>query len=193
MKKAVELHNPSVIFANVSWTDDKESSEGYDALIEFIDEQESVHGRTCIVADTRNTSRWYRQKKQECRGDLAFRCNDAAILCELQEWAKEKDSGMPRCVEDLEHEHFVGCLSGIAEAHHLDKCVDAAFAGTEEAEAEGVAQAPIDGVFGPEDEDIDADYEEAIDEEDEMLEELPLPGNPQTEKGEKGKVVAATS
>ena len=27
MKKAVELHNPSAIFANVSWTDDEESSE----------------------------------------------------------------------------------------------------------------------------------------------------------------------
>ena len=99
---------------------------------------------------------------------------------------------MPRCVEDLEHEHFADCLPGIAEAHRLDKCVDAAFAGTEEAEAEGVAQAPIYGVFGPEDEDIDADYEEPIDEEDEMLEELPLPCNPHTEKGEKGKVVAAT-
>jgi hypothetical protein len=119
LRAITDIHNPSVIYANVSWTDDEEHSEGNDRLIEYLDEQENMFGRTVILADTRNNSRWLQQKKHDCRGDLAFRCKEETILCELQEWAKLKDSGVPKCVEDLDDEHFADCLSGIAESHHL--------------------------------------------------------------------------
>ena len=120
-----------------------------------------------------------------CTGDLAFTCNDQAVLSELEGWAQEKDGGVPRCVEDLGKDHFADCLAGIAEAHRIEKCVDAAFVGTDEAKEEGDGQ--IDGIFGPEDEAILLDKEEDYDDEEELLEAMPLPGNPQGEVERKAK------
>lgn len=80
---------------------------------------------------------------------------------------------------------FADYLSGIAEAHHIDKCVDAAFVGAEEASAE--RDKFVDGIFDKEDESIQVDDEEAYDEEDEMLDKIPLPGNPKNERERKEK------
>ena len=61
----------------------------------------------------------------------------------------------------------------------MDKGVDSAFAGTEEAAAE--AEPPIiDAVLGPEDQAF-ADPAELHDDEQDLLEKLPLPGNPTSE------------
>ena len=38
LKNEVELHNPSVIFTHVPWTDDEKTSPGYGKLTEFIAE-----------------------------------------------------------------------------------------------------------------------------------------------------------
>ena len=93
-------------------------------------------GRTCIIADSRHAERWTDLEPTLCKGDLAFHCNDPGITSELTEWAKSRDNGNPRCTDDLTEVPFADVLAGIAESHHLDKCVDAAFAGTEEAAAE---------------------------------------------------------
>ena len=56
-----------------------------------------------------------------------------------------------RCTDDLVELELVDVLEGLAESHHMDRCVDAAFVGTEEAAAE--ADTPgIDCIVGQEDE-----------------------------------------
>jgi hypothetical protein len=119
-----------------------------------------------------------------CRGDLASYCNSPEITKELVEWAKKSDDGdCPRSVEDLQEPQSVEVLAGLAEMHHIDRCVDATFAGTEEAAAE--PEHPIlDGVYSPEDE-ANPDAAEAHDAEQELLEQIPLPGNPESEQARK--------
>ena len=82
------------------------------------------------------------------------------------EWAKEKDNGNPCSIEDLKDTKFADIIGGIAEAHHLDRCVDTAFVGTEEADAEN--QNPIGAIDDPKDEAAQ-ENEEALDEEQDML------------------------
>ena len=110
-------------------------------------------------------------------------CNDPGITSELTEWAKSRDNGNPRCTDDLTEVPFADVLAGLAESHHLDKCVDAAFAGTEEAAAEAEPKI-IDAVYGHEDEGS-ADPADLHDEEQELLEKIPLPGNPTNEQQRK--------
>ena len=81
LKIEVELQNPSVIFATVTWNANDEGSTGHDHLVKFMAEQEDVYGRTCIVADTRHTSRWDPQKQELRRGDLALCGKCQYILC----------------------------------------------------------------------------------------------------------------
>ena len=67
--------------------------------------------------------------------------------------------------------------------------MDAAFAGTEEEAAEG--ESHIDGIFSKEDEgEIDVDDEGDVDDEEEMLEQMPFPGNPVSERERKVKWLA---
>ena len=155
LHRTVEDQDPAVIYLHVPFEDDKVSSPGYDLLKDFTEKQ-MKSGRTCIVADTRHADRWTGVEPTRCRGDLALHCNDQEICSELVEWAKSKDHGYPRCTNDLEEVEFADILAGLAEAHHLDKCVDAAFAGTEEAAAETPL---MDGIFGPEDEGKQDDHE----------------------------------
>ncbi len=179
LKADVDEYSPTVIYAQVSWGEDYQTSPGHDNLIEFMSEQEAK-GTTCIVADSRHTVRWGDRPRTKCVGDLAFQCNDQTVLSELEGWASEKDGYAPRCVEDLGKDHVAECLAGIAEAHHIEKCVDAAFVGTVEAWSECNRQ--TDGIVGPEDEAVKLDKEEDYDDE-EMLEALPLPCRPEKRIG----------
>ena len=92
-------------------------------------------------------------------------------------------NGNPRCTDDLEEAQFADVLAGLAEAHHMDKCVAAAFVGTEEAAAEPNTPG-IDGIFSPEDQGKE-DPADVHDEEQDLLEKIPLPGNPQSEQQRK--------
>ena len=67
---------------------------------------------------------------------------------ELLEWSRCRENGNPRSVEDLDEIQFADIIGSIAESHHLDRCVDAAFVGTEEIEAERI---PIDAIEEPKD------------------------------------------
>ena len=102
-------------------------------LIKFTEKQVGK-GKTCVIADTRHTIRW-KGIDPVCRGDLAFYCNDPSVSGEPYKWAKERENGNPRCTDDLEETDFADVLAGITEAHHMNKCVNAAFVGTEEAAA----------------------------------------------------------
>ena len=135
LNHTIEEQDPALVYIHVPFTSDNENSQGYDNLMSFARNQAEA-GRTCIIADTRHTDRWKDLEPQYCRGDLAFYCNNDGISTELVEWAKRQDNeDCPRSVDDLTEVQFADVLSGLAEAHHLDKCVDAAFVGTEEAEA----------------------------------------------------------
>ena len=182
LHKTVEDQDPSLIFIHVPFVNDNENSKGYTSLKSFADVQIKA-GRTCILADSRHTDRWSGVSPTLCKGDLAFYCNDEGIRSELTEWAKERDNGNPRCTDDLGEAQFADVLAGLAESHHLDKLVDAAFAGTEEAAAEAEPRI-IDGINGPEDRAV-ADPADAHDDEQDLLEKIPLPGNPQGEQARK--------
>ena len=97
-----------------------------------------------------------------CRGALALasQCSDKNIASELLDWAREKDNGNPWCTEALEDTRFANVIGGIAESHHLGRCLDAVFVGTEEAEGEG--REPIDRIDDPRDE-VAPDDTEAFD------------------------------
>ena len=79
-------------------------------------------------------------------------------------------------------------IAAAAEAQHLEQCVSVAFAGTEEARAED-DRIPIDGIYGPEDE-AQARLDEEAEMEQDMLDALPLPGNPKGEQERKSKWLA---
>ena len=63
----------------------------------------------------------------------------------------------------------------------MDKCVNVAFVGTAEAAAESEIKT-FDGIFGPEDEGPVLQDEDEVDREQELLEAMPLPGNPVKEQ-----------
>ena len=182
LNKTVDYEDPSLIYIHVPFASDNENSNEYAKLKSFADDQIKA-GRTCILADTRHTDRWTGVSPTFCRGDLAFYCNDKGICSELTEWAKERDNGNPRCTDDLGEAQFADVLAGLAESHHLDKLVDAAFAGTEEAAAEADPRI-IDAIHGPEDKAF-ADPADVHDDEQDLLEKIPLPGNPQGEQERK--------
>jgi hypothetical protein len=181
LNKTIETQDPSVLYVHVPFADDKCDNPDYDRLKSFVANQMDA-GRTCIVADTRHTSRWSSvgEGPALCRGDLAFHCNNKNMCNELVEWAKERDNGNPRCTDDLEETQFADVLAGLAECHHMDKCVDTAFVGTEEAAAEADPHV-FDGIFGPEDEAL-PNSTDVFDDEQDLLERIPLPGNPQKEQ-----------
>ena len=78
---------------------------------------------------------------------------------------------------------MVDQLVALAESHHMDKCVDAAFVGTAEAAAEPDSPG-IDGIFSPEDE-AKEDPTDVHDDEQDLLEKIPLPGSPKSEQQRK--------
>ena len=106
-----------------------------------------------------------------------------------------KTSRYPKGTDNLQEAEFADISGGIAETQHLDKVVDNAFVGTEEAEAErdvlnidGVRDVlNIDGVLDDGDVAQQVDDDAAIDDEEELLEKIPLPGNPVTEQERKKK------
>ena len=117
---------------------------------------------------------------------MAFRCDDPTVTKELLEWSRRRENGNPRCVEDLDEVQFADIIGSIAESHHLDRVVDTAFVGTEEADAERV---PIDAIDEEKDRAMQ-DNTEAYDDEQDLLERIPLPGDPTAEQDRKAKWLA---
>jgi len=151
LNQTVEEQDPSLIYIHVPFQDAGENNKSYCRLRQFADDQMKA-GKTCITMDVRHTDRWSETEPVLCRGDMAFHCNDDGISKELKEWAREKDNGNPKCTDDLSDAQFADVLAGLAESHHLDKCVNAAFVGSEEMAAEQDDADVIDGIYGPEDE-----------------------------------------
>ena len=85
-------------------------------------------------------------------------------------------------MDDLETVEFTDLLGAIAEDQHLTRCAQVCFADTQEDQAEQHDQGTIDDVL--EDQDVEEKGEalEEADREADLLEQMPLPGHPESEK-----------
>ena len=117
-----------------------------------------------------------------CKGDLAFFCNCPVTLDNLRLWAHERTPCIPRNVDDLETIEFADVLGSVAKDQHLTRCAQVCFMGTEENQAERHDQGSIDEVLGDQDMEEEGDAVEEADGEADLLEQMPLPGHPETEK-----------
>ena len=104
----------------------------------FLLQNVNMNDKVAIIADTRHTQRWSDRKVDPmlCNGDLAFFCKCPATLESLRLWAHERTLRIPRNVEDLETVEFADVFGAIAENHHLTRCAQVCFTGTEEDQAE---------------------------------------------------------
>ena len=187
LRADIDVHNPTVVFVHTYFSNDNDNNENQKRLFEYAREL-LQSSRACIIADSRNTPRWGSIIPTRCRGDLAFACNVESIGAELLRWAEENERGNPHSIDDIEGNEFADLLGGIAEDYHLDQCVDAAFVGTEEAAAESE---PIDAILEPGDLAPDGPDEETMrDDENDLLEKVPLPGHPLQEKERRAKWLA---
>ena len=144
----------------------------------------TMNDKGIIIADTQHTRRWSERGVDPmlCDGDLAFFCNCATTLEGERLWAHERTPGIPRNVEVLETVDFADVLGAIAEVLHLTRCAQVCFTGTEEDQAAQHDQGTIDEVLGDQDLAQGKDVVEEAAREAELLEQIPLPGHPESEK-----------
>ena len=150
----------------------------------FLLQNLNMNDKVIIIADTRHTQRWSERNVDPmlCNGDLAFFCNCPATLESLRLWAHEHTPGIPRNVEDLEAVEFADVVGPIAEDHHLTRCAQVCFTGTEEDQAERHDHGTIDEVLGDQDMEGGGDVLDEADREADLLEQIPLLGHPESEK-----------
>ena len=83
-------------------------------------------------------------------------------------------------MNDLGTDEFADVLGAIAEDQLFTRCAQACFTGTEEDQAERHDQGTIDEVLG--DQDMEQGGDALADREADLLEQVPLPGHPESEK-----------
>ena len=115
-------------------------------------------------------------------GDLVFVCNFLTTLENLRLWAHERALGIRQSVEDLETVEFADVFGAIAEDHHLTRCAQVCFTGTERDQAEEHDQGTIGEVLGDQYIEQEKDVLEESDREAVLLEQIPLLGHPESEK-----------
>ena len=96
--------------------------------------------------------------------------------------ALKRTPGIPRNVGDLETVEFMDVLGAIAEDQHLTRYAQVCFTVTEEDQAEQHDHGTIHEVLGDQDTERGGDAPEEADREAELLEQVPLPGHPESEK-----------
>ena len=163
--------------------DDSERPSGVRSLETFSLQDMDVNDKVIIIADTRHTQIWSERKIDPtlCKGDLAFFYNCPSPPENLRLWAHERTPGIPRNVDDLETIEFANVLGAIAEDQHLTRCAQVCFAGTEEDQAEQLDQGTTDEVLGDQDMEEGGDALEEADREADLLEQMTLPGHPESE------------
>ena len=93
---APRIGAPEQMLLHIPFENDADTIPEYGNLLELVNDQMNT-GRTCIVADSRYTDRWKDVRPTECRGDLAFFCNNPEVTKELVQWADSRDNRHPRC------------------------------------------------------------------------------------------------
>ena len=185
LKNEFASNDPNVIFSYVPFQDDDmERFVEMCSLEMCLLQNVNMNDKVIIIADTRHSQRWSERKVDPtlCNGNLAFFCNCATILESLRLWAHERTPSIPRRVEDLEIVKLADVLGAIAEDHHLTRCAQVCFTGTEEDQAEQHDQGTIDEVLADQDMEERTDVLEEADREADLLEQIPLLGHPESEK-----------
>ena len=165
--------------------DDMERPVEMCSLEMFLLQNVNANDNVIIIADTRHTQRWSERKVDPTlrKGDLAFICNCSVTLENLRVWAHECTPGIPRNVDDPENVEFADVLGAIAGDQHLTRCARVCFTGTEEDQVERRDQGTIDEVLGEQDmEGGGGDAPGRADRDADLLEQMPLPGHPESEK-----------
>ena len=184
LKNEFASNDPNVVFTYIPFQDDDMERDLLRCVRSFLLQNVNVNDKVIIIADTRHTQSWSERKVDPtlCEGTLAFFCNCPMTLESLRLWAHERTLGIPRSVEDLETVEFADVLSAIAEDQHLTRCAQVCFTGTEEDQAKQRDHGTIDEVLGDKDMAEGGDVLEEADREADLLEQMLLPGHPESEK-----------
>ena len=164
--------------------DDMERFVGMCSLELYVLQNAYMNDKAIIIADTRHTQGWSERGVDPIMssGDLAFLCNFLTTLEKLRLWAHERALGIPQSVEDLETVEFADVFGAIAEDHHLTRCAQVCFTGTETDQDEEHDQGTIGEVLGEQYMEQEEDVLEESDREAVLLEQIPLLGHPESEK-----------
>ena len=145
----------------------------------FLSQNVNMNDKVIIIADTRSE----RKVNPMLRiGDLAFFCNCLATLESLRLWAHERTLGIPRNVADLETVEFADFFDAIAEDHQLTRCAQVCFTGTDVDRAERHDHGTIDEVLADQDMEERGEVLDEADLEADLLDWIPVPGHPESEK-----------
>ena len=105
----------------------------------------------------------------------------------------ERTPSIPRNVADLETIDFADVFGAIAEDHHLTRCAQVCFKGTEKNQAERHDDGTIGEVLGDEDVGEGRGVSEETDREADLLEQVLVTQNPSKNVQRLGSVLAASS
>ena len=164
--------------------DDMERHVEMCSLEVFMLQNVNVNDKVNTIADTRHTQRWSERQVDPMlsKVDLVFFCSCPVTLESLRLWAHERTLGIPRNVEDLETVEFADVLGAIAEGQDLTRSAQECFTGTEEDQAEQRDHGSIDEVLGDQDMAQGGDVLEEAERAADLLEQMPLPRHPESEK-----------
>ena len=139
MQKEFASDDPDAVLSYVpSHVDDVKRLVQMCLLEMFLLQNVNMNDKVIIIADTQHTQRWSERKADLmlCNGVLAFFCICPATLESARLWAHNRTSSIPLNVEDLETVEFADVFGAISEDHHLTRCAQVCFTGTEEDQAE---------------------------------------------------------
>ena len=171
LKNELAANDPNVIFTYIPFQDDDtERPAEVCSLGMFLLQNVNANDKVIVIAETRHTQRWSERELDPmlCEGGLAFFCNCLVTLGNLRLWAHARTLCIPHEVGDLETVEFADVLGAIAEEQHLTRCAQVCFTGTE--------------VLGDQDMEEGGDVLDDADQEAHLLEQIPLPGHPESEK-----------
>ena len=176
LKNEFASDDPDAVFSYLpSQDDDAKRLVQMCSLEIFLLQNVNMIDKVIIIADTQHTQRFSERKADLmlCNGDLAFFCKCVAKTENMRLWAQERTPSIARNVEELETVECADVLGAIAEDHHLNRCAQV---------AERHDHGKIDEVLGDQDMEEGRDVLDEADREADLLEQLPLPGHPESEK-----------
>ncbi len=157
----------------------QEAADAGKTVIHFADQFPGKQRNQCELGPLN----WY-----DGRGNLSFATNNPKVAELVKDWSDGEDRFTPpKCIEDVNTvyatKEFEALIKDIQQCKAIDQA-RTAFAAEEAAEEAQEAEEEFFDLI-EEDEDIGGGDEEAWIQEQEMLEEIPLPGQPLDEKARK--------
>ena len=203
MTKLINETDPDLIVFDQSYTnnDDPHYPEGF-SFVQDTCEQQLMNGKVILILDDNHTRRWEAPEWQEmmylensltgetvertcCRGDLSFMTDSPYLKEKIEQWSSTDNRHVcPRSIDDCRDEDsgFGRVLLEAMAEHCEDGEAYAAFP-ADMMQEEHEERGPIDSIEGPEDTRMPLTGEPTPLEEEEqnLLDEMPLPGMPKDE------------